>query len=72
MVRWSSPVLSSMNYIYKPSFHVGLRMKENGYAIRSFDVPEETDIQGIFVKTYYNSTKRHEVKEAMQECNKIE
>lgn len=47
-------------------------MKENGYAIRLFDAPEETDIQGIFVKTYYNSTKRHEVKEAIQECNKIE
>lgn len=37
-----------------------------------FDFPEDTDIQGKIVKTYYNSAKRPRVKEATQECNKIE
>lgn len=49
-----------------------LRVKENGYAIQLFDIPENIDIQGKLVKTYYNSAKRHGVKEATQECNKIE
>lgn len=37
-----------------------------------FDFPEDTDTQGKIVKTYYNSAKRPRVKEATQECNKIE
>ena len=39
-----------MNCIRKPSFHVWLRVKENGYAIQLFDIPEGTDTQGKSVK----------------------
>lgn len=57
-----------MNLYVKPSFHVQLQVTENGYPIQLFN----TDIQGNFVKTFYNSVKRQEVKEVTQECNKRE
>lgn len=51
-------------------FHGWFHVKGKGYAIS--DIPEDTDIQGKIVKMYYNSAKRPRVKEATQECNKIE
>lgn len=52
------------------AFHGWFHLKGSGNAM--FDIPEDTDIQGKIVKTYYNSAKRPRVKEATQECNKIE
>jgi len=71
MIRRSCPAFSSVNCVYKTSFHAQLPVKENGYAIQLFDIPKDRDIQGKFIKTHYNSVKRRGVKEATQECNKI-